>query len=233
MAGKKTFVAGEVLLAQDVNDYLMDQSVMVFGGTAARSSAIPTPTEGMTSYIGVTGTATIPQIEVYTGSTWQTPYALTQVASVSFTTAASVSIDNVFTSTYANYLIELNVAGSTGASIEMQTATAGTPQSGSVYEYGGNYTTFAATTVVGISSLVTKTTGVIGYLNTTQGAFNIFVNGPQINNLTTWTSVGTGQGLSSIVQGRVGTAFQSDGIKLIPNVGTITGQIRIYGLRNS
>jgi hypothetical protein len=48
--GKKTFVAGEVLLAQDVNGYLMDQSVMVFGGTAARSSAIPTPTEGMMSY---------------------------------------------------------------------------------------------------------------------------------------------------------------------------------------
>ncbi len=48
--GKKTFTAGEVLTASDVNGYLMDQSVMVFGGTAARSSAIPTPTEGMMSY---------------------------------------------------------------------------------------------------------------------------------------------------------------------------------------
>ena len=48
--GKKSFVAGEVLLAQDVNGYLMDQMVMVFAGTAARSSAIPTPTEGMVTY---------------------------------------------------------------------------------------------------------------------------------------------------------------------------------------
>jgi hypothetical protein len=47
---KKTFVAGEVLLAQDVNQFLMDQMVMVFGGTAARSSAIPTPSEGMVTY---------------------------------------------------------------------------------------------------------------------------------------------------------------------------------------
>lgn len=48
--GKKTFTAGEVLTASDVNGYLMDQSIMVFGGTAARSSAIPSPSEGMMSY---------------------------------------------------------------------------------------------------------------------------------------------------------------------------------------
>ena len=50
MAGRKTFTAGEVLQAADVNDFLMDQSVMVFAGTAARGSAIPSPTEGMVTY---------------------------------------------------------------------------------------------------------------------------------------------------------------------------------------
>jgi hypothetical protein len=48
--GKKTFTAGEVLTASDVNGYLMDQMVMVFGGTAARGSAIPSPSEGMLTY---------------------------------------------------------------------------------------------------------------------------------------------------------------------------------------
>lgn len=51
MSGRKTFVAGEVLQAADVNDYLMDQSVMVFAGTAARGSAIPSPSEGMVTYL--------------------------------------------------------------------------------------------------------------------------------------------------------------------------------------
>ena len=51
MSGRKTFTAGEVLQAADVNDYLMDQSVMVFAGTAARGSAIPSPTEGMVTYL--------------------------------------------------------------------------------------------------------------------------------------------------------------------------------------
>ena len=63
MSGRKTFTAGEVLQAADVNDYLMDQSVMVFAGTAARGSAIPSPTEGMVTYRSDADT-----VEVYNGS---------------------------------------------------------------------------------------------------------------------------------------------------------------------
>jgi hypothetical protein len=51
LSGRKVFTAGEVLQAADVNDFLMDQSVMVFAGTAARGSAIPSPTEGMVTYL--------------------------------------------------------------------------------------------------------------------------------------------------------------------------------------
>jgi hypothetical protein len=65
MAGKKTFVAGEVLTAQDVNDYLMDQSVMNFATSAARSSAIPTPTDGMVTY-----RQDIDALEVYNGAAY-------------------------------------------------------------------------------------------------------------------------------------------------------------------
>jgi hypothetical protein len=65
MAGKKTFVAGEVLTAQDVNDYLMDQSVMNFASAAARSSAIPTPTEGMFAV-----TTDNDELDYYNGSDW-------------------------------------------------------------------------------------------------------------------------------------------------------------------
>ena len=50
MAGRKNFVSGSILTASDVNSFLMDQSVMVFDDSAARGSAIPTPTEGMVTY---------------------------------------------------------------------------------------------------------------------------------------------------------------------------------------
>jgi hypothetical protein len=48
---KKTFTAGEVLAAADVNSFLMDQKIMTFAGTAARSSAIGTATAGMITYL--------------------------------------------------------------------------------------------------------------------------------------------------------------------------------------
>jgi hypothetical protein len=52
--GRKTFIATEVLTAANVNGYLMDQTVMVFAGTAARASAIGTPSTGMMTYDSVT-----------------------------------------------------------------------------------------------------------------------------------------------------------------------------------
>ena len=47
---REVFVAGQVLTAAQLN-VVSDQSVMVFAGTASRGSAIPSPTEGMMSYL--------------------------------------------------------------------------------------------------------------------------------------------------------------------------------------
>jgi hypothetical protein len=63
--GKKTFTAGDVLIAGDVNGYLMDQTVMKFGGTAARTSALPVPSEGMFSV-----TTDNDQVDYYDGGSW-------------------------------------------------------------------------------------------------------------------------------------------------------------------
>ena len=48
---RKIFVAGEILTASDVNTNLMDQAVMVFDDAAARTTAIPSPVEGMVTYL--------------------------------------------------------------------------------------------------------------------------------------------------------------------------------------
>lgn len=64
-AGKRTFVAGEVLTAAQVNDYLMDQAVMRFSGSAARAASITAPTEGMVTYLDDRG-----RLEIYNGSAW-------------------------------------------------------------------------------------------------------------------------------------------------------------------
>ena len=64
--GRKAFVAGEVLTAVNVQGYLMDQTVMVFASSAARSSAIGTAiSEGMMSYLADTN-----EVSVYDGTAW-------------------------------------------------------------------------------------------------------------------------------------------------------------------
>ena len=50
-SGFTTFTAGNVLTASEMNNYLMEQSVMVFATTAARDSAITAPEDGMICYV--------------------------------------------------------------------------------------------------------------------------------------------------------------------------------------
>jgi len=54
------FTTGQVLTAGELND-LSDQTVMVFAGTAARGSAIPSPSEGMVTYL-----SDADELQVYT-----------------------------------------------------------------------------------------------------------------------------------------------------------------------
>ena len=62
---RKVFTNGSPLPASDLNTYLMDQSVMTFADSTARSAAITSPTEGMITYLNDTN-----KVEVYTGAAW-------------------------------------------------------------------------------------------------------------------------------------------------------------------
>jgi hypothetical protein len=98
--GRKVFAPGEVLTATNVQNYLMDQAVQVYPGTAARGSAIGSATtEGMVSWLQDTD-----QLQVATGTaTWVDVYppvvtrsllpagSILQVVSTTLTTATSAS----------------------------------------------------------------------------------------------------------------------------------------------
>jgi hypothetical protein len=88
--GKKTWSALDVLTAADVNGYLMDQTVMKFAGTAARSSAIGTAlSAGMVSF-RTDGTVW----EGYNGTAWGSLVDTTTFLTASSTaTLTNKSID--------------------------------------------------------------------------------------------------------------------------------------------
>jgi hypothetical protein len=55
---RKVFTAGDVLTASDMNTFLMNQMIMTFADSTARSSAISTAiaTKGMVTYLANTDT---------------------------------------------------------------------------------------------------------------------------------------------------------------------------------
>ena len=64
-AGFKTFVAGDVLTADQVNTFLMSQAIPVFADATARDAAITSPAEGQHCFLSDTDA-----LQYYTGSAW-------------------------------------------------------------------------------------------------------------------------------------------------------------------
>jgi hypothetical protein len=83
---RKVFVAGEILTAADVNTNLMDQAVMVFDDSAARGSAIPTPSEGMVTYLKDDN-----RLTVFDGAAYAPVGTILQVVSTTKTDTFSTS----------------------------------------------------------------------------------------------------------------------------------------------
>jgi len=115
-SGYRTFTAGEVLTASNVQNYLQDQVVMTFGGSAARSSAIGTANfeEGMISYLTDTD-----KVEAYNGTNWvqvgASTQGLTLINTTSFSGVTAISAPaSTFTSTYANYKILFDLTSVAG-----------------------------------------------------------------------------------------------------------------------
>lgn len=116
MAGRKVFTSGEILTAADVNSFLMDQSVMVFADSTARGSAIPSPSEGMATYL-----QDVNQLQVYDGSQFGPVGSVLQVVSTTktdtFSTTSStptdltgLSVNITPTATSSKVLVIFNVS---------------------------------------------------------------------------------------------------------------------------
>lgn len=142
-SGFRTFASGETLTSSNVQNFLMDQSVMVFAGTAARGSAIASPEAGMISY-RTDGTADSARegFEFYSGTSWTrmipaaVPGGLVYLTGASFETATSVSLPtSTFTTTYRNYRMILQVTAVTSdADFTLRMRASGTDNSTSNYD---------------------------------------------------------------------------------------------------
>lgn len=86
MAGRRTFVAGEVLTASNINSFLMSQVVAIFANASARDVAIPSPIQGNLVYL-----QDLDEVQKWNGSAW---VPLVQVTPSGFTDREVITATN-------------------------------------------------------------------------------------------------------------------------------------------
>lgn len=151
---------------------------------------------------------------------------------ITFSAAATVSINGCFTSTFDSYDLVYYSNSATDQEIRFRMRLSGTDNSASSYDY---QTTIGAATSLSTARLTAQTTGFITRnLGSGTGA-TMRITAPALAANTVsrvYAVTYTGINIYDVSNAHaVATAY--DGITLIPSTGTLTGTVRIYGLRNS
>jgi len=183
---RKVFVAGEILTAADVNTNLMDQTVMVFDDAAARTAAIPSPTEGMVTYLKSDDSVT-----KFNGAAFVPVGGILQVVQTVKTDTFSVGASSYTTVTGLTATI---TPSSTSSKIlilaQLSIGLSNSPQGSPIFRLaGGN-----ATTYVGDAD-GSRTRGVAGYRSGNNGYENdsttlgvmSFLDSPNTTSATTYS----------------------------------------------
>ena len=231
------FTAGDTLTAANTN--LLANGIPVFSGTATRDAAFggsdeKVLAEGQFAYLEDTNS-----VQYYDSAAWQavgTPPGLVCVkAETAFSAVANITADNVFTSSYTDYLIIFRYSTSTSQDPTMQfrAATVDTTSGYTFQRLTGVSTTLATTNTTPFSS---------GHIagHTNSGSFQSFatveISGVQLAQPTFYYSLNnrcdgsytTGQSIFQFF-GNQSSSTAFDGLKILVASGTMTGSYTIYG----
>ena len=204
--------------------------VLPFANAAARTTAIPTPTDGQYTYLQDTNST-----EFWNGTAWVaagTAPGLVHIANVALSATSSVSVDNCFTSDYQYYRIIFDGTASVNLETRTRLRVAGVDASGSNYvvQYF-----FASGTGTGASRATNTYMGVGDIQSTIRGAYALDILSPALATPTNYMSLNQYSGSSAGISIYMGTHSLStayDGITFFTNTGNLTGTIRIYGYSN-
>jgi hypothetical protein len=211
---------------------------MVFGGTAARSSAIGTANfeEGMLTYL-----TDVDKLQVYTGATFADVYpaaastqGLTLINTTSFSAVAGQVLPaNTFTSTYTRYRILITATGSTNQYVYMRLRT-GSTDSTTAY---GNQALYSDSTTTGsvrntpgyfeLSNALRPAGRFIGEIELFNPAAAAITYG--YNRVGSIVAVDTTQISMSHHMLIHDVATSYDTANIYTSTGTMTGSVSVYG----
>lgn len=176
MSGWKQWADSEVVEATDFQNYLQDQVVQVYAGTAARSTALGTAvTEGMVSYLSDTNT-----LQYYSGSAWvdvSNPGDITEVTAGTGLTgggaSGAVTLNVNYAAVGSAVLASPNITGT--ATIAAGSVTGNLVVGGDLSD--PNWTASRVLTTSGSTAVTsTVTTTELGYLSGVTSAIQTQLN---------------------------------------------------------
>jgi hypothetical protein len=222
----KVFTNGSVLQASEINDNLMRQSVMVFSNAAARTAAITSPIEGMLTWLEDAN-----RYETYNGSSWVPSFGMNLITSQTIGTAvSSITVSNVFSSVYDNYIISMSDVASSvsNAGISLRLGS-----NALNYNFGLHYVGYTSGT--GTVSGVSATS--LNYAAGTAGGsvfMNLLVNQPFLARNTFFSAPFMDTSAGGIISGILRDTSSYTDFTLTIGAGNVTGgRINVYGLKKA
>jgi hypothetical protein len=220
---------GQVLTANSATttglEWNSSDGVRVFANSAARATAIPSPAEGTYTQLNDTD-----RLEFWNGSAWISPFGLTLLATAAPSGSYGVSFNNVFSSSYQNYQIYVNCLGSTTAGLNLRLRVAGED---ATTNYQFQYLE-ANSGTVSASADASSQIFAIGAVSATNRIFGVSeLSNPFAAQQTSFNSRTHIPPYNMSLRSGVNNNNTSyDGCTIYPSSGTMSGSIRIYGVRD-
>lgn len=229
------FTAGQVLTAQQQTE--INTGIPVFATTVERDAAFggtgeKTLAEGQLCYVeNLTGVA---QIQYYDGSTWTSLSSggLTLLSNTAHSAAATVNVDNVFTSTYTKYRIVWQSTFSTTLTPTMRFRAGGTA---TTTNYAFQFASANSTTVSAGRNTSQANLDIFGGSNAGPIFAQFDLYGPNLAantaGLGNVTIVYSGNII--LLQYAIAqvSSTQFDGLEINASTGNMTGNLWIYGYK--
>jgi hypothetical protein len=155
------------------------------------------------------------------------------LSNTSFTAVASISLNNIFSTTYDNYTLIMTATSTATAATSMRMRVGGVDNSGATTYYNSNMSTHW-NGGNGTESNNGATNWLIRRFHPTiisEKVINFY--GPALIRPTQFEFTGIDAGsYSNNGSGYHTVAAAYDGITIFPASGTLTGNVRVYGIRN-
>jgi len=172
------------------------------------------------------------------GLKWATPSAgaLVYIDGASFSGVSSRSFDNVFTSTYENYKVLINITKSGVGNLRIRMRAGGTDNTATTYKSVASFED-ANSSAAGFVKIFNGST--MDLPDLVDASVTLTFMNPQSTKYTTVNSENflfrytSGGAYMGTFAGIFDNTNSFDGFTLFPVSGTITGNIRIYGIVNA